>query len=282
VLYVAFGAQHLEEARLAALSVRRQMMDVEIALLTDAAGLEHTASQTAPPHVFDRILRAHACHPESFARLVHAEDAPESNRHYYNKILALQQTPFDRTLYLDTDTRMCAPLWELFTTLEAVEIAGAHTPTRFLDVGRRPPWFLPSHNTGVLAYRRNPGLFVEWRRLYVRQYVRDDYSDQSVFDELLWRTKVRHSSLPEEYNYRVSALAKLDGPVKVLHGRDHERLAAAERFVNHTTTVRLVLPEVGMIWIGDDGYEFLNFDDQDSGPILLRRQQLLLRLSHLL
>ena len=177
---------------------------------------------------------------------------------------------------------MHVALRELFLVLESADVAAAHTPTRVTRTPNDAAWFLPTHNTGVLAYSKNADFFCESRRLFVERYHEGQLSDQAVFDEALARTRIRVSSLPEEFNYRVSALAKLHGRVKVLHGRDHEKLAATEGFVNATERPRLVIPEVGVIWIEDGQYRFLSYDDQESGPITLRRQQLLLRLSHLL
>jgi hypothetical protein len=262
ILFIALGDQHVEEAGHAVERVREHMPDVEITVL--GAGDFPVVG------------------PQEFAALLGVENPPERQRAFYNKIVALEHTPYARTLFFDGDTRLAAPMYELFTVLDSFPIAAALTPTRVWTTDRQVPFYLPAHNTGLLAYRRERGFFKDWRKLFVEQYdARDpDHSDQSVFDRLLVKTRIGHASLPEEYNYRVSALAKVHGPVKLFHGRDHKKLAATEQFVNRVELERLVLPEVGMTWLDGDHYWFSSYDDPE--PVPLRRQQYLMRLSRLL
>lgn len=262
IVFFAMGEQHVAEANLAAERVREHMPEVEITVL---------GADDFP-----------VVGPEEFASLVGVENPPERQRAFYNKIVALEHTPYDRTIFLDGDTRMAAPMYELFTMLASFPVAAALTPTRRVTTDRHVRFFLPSHNTGLVAYRRDRKFFKKWLELFVAEYDPNDpdYSDQSVFDHLLVETKAGHASLPEEYNYRVSALAKLHGPVKLFHGRDHTKLAQTEWFVNRVEHERLVLPEVGMTWLDGDYYWFSSYDDPE--PLPLRRQQYLMRLSRLL
>jgi hypothetical protein len=278
IVYIAFGERYLSEVLEAVESVRRHMPGSRVALLTDHQPLDPLVSTA-----FDTIQTVTTADRAQFRALARSDDPPESHRAFYNKILALSQTPFEETVFLDSDTRVCAPIPELFSVLQSVDLAAAHTPTRALPLERHVGWFLPTHNTGVLAYRKSATdeFFETWRRFYIDRYRDGEYSDQSVFDRAVAKSSVRHSSLPEELNYRVSAFGKLHGPVKILHGRDQAKLSETETFVNRTYEARVVIPEVGMLWLRDGNYEFLSYDDQEE-PILLRRQQLLFRLSRLL
>jgi hypothetical protein len=260
ILYVALGDQFVAEAEEASQSARRHMPDVPVVMLGEDD--------------FPLVTRA------EFARLVEHPNPPASQWAWYNKILALTHSPFAHTLFLDTDTRVTAPLYDLLRITRRVDIAAAYTPTRSLLYRALGPneWWLPSHNTGVMAYGAVKSLFMAWLRYYIERFRSEqDYSDQSVFELALHETTTSYASLPEEFNYRVSMPAKLDGLVKVLHGRDHAKLAKTEWFVNRYECPRLVMPEVGMLWTDEGDYWWSSYDDPE--PVRLRREQVMLRLS---
>ncbi len=222
VIYVATGRRHLDEMLVSARSVRRHMPELPIFLYTDQTDL--------PEGIFSEVRRI------------------ETPRHsFIDKIAPLRETPFDRTLFLDTDTLIAAPVRDLFELLDRCELAVAHAPFRH-DRPFRTPNCFAELNTGVMAYRRTPGvdaLLVDWLRLYeaeVEETGKMD-SDQPAFREALYRSAVPFYVLPSEYNLRTVMPAAVGRcRVRILHGRaaDMEHI---ERQANASRSIRLFLPD---------------------------------------
>jgi len=223
ILYVATGARHLGETIASARSVRRHMPGVPIVLCTDQSGL--------PAGLFDEVRQI------------------ENPRHsFVDKIAPLCDTPFERTVFLDTDTIACAPFDDLFEILDRFDLAVAHAPFRH-DRPFVTPNCFAEVNTGVMAYKRGEivdALFRDWLRLYekeVSETGRMD-SDQPAFREALYRSPVSLYVLPSEYNLRTVMPAAVGRcKVRIIHGRGPD-MAAVERWVNASKSIRLFLPSV--------------------------------------
>ena len=95
VLYIAVGEAYVAEARQSAASVKAVMPDVPVTLIT---------SRPQPGTIFDRVIA------------ITQNDYRSTDR---ARLLLL--SPYERTLFLDTDTYVCAPVDELFTLLEKAD-----------------------------------------------------------------------------------------------------------------------------------------------------------------
>ncbi len=221
ILYIATGRRHLDEMLISARSVRRHMPGVPIVVSTDQDGL--------PDDLFDEIR-------------------PIANpRHsFIDKIAPLCDTPFERTIFLDTDTLACAPFPDLFEILDRFDLALAHAPYRH-DRPFVTPNCFAELNTGVLAYRRSPeviALFQDWLRLYEKEVSETGRmeSDQPAFREALYRSRLSSCVLPPEYNLRTVMPAAVGRcKVRIIHGRGPD-MAQLERWVNASQSIRLFLP----------------------------------------
>lgn len=179
VLFVATGETHVAAARAAASSVRKTNPDLGVALITEASD---------PGPEFGIVLPV---------------ERPRSR----SKVDALWRTPFARTLYLDTDTRVRGDLSDLFRVLERFDIGAAQVvhahKTRYQRKWRADiPAAFPQHNGGVILYRSTPMVidFLEsWRTAYDEAGIG---ADQVTFRELLWNSDLRICSLPARYNTR--------------------------------------------------------------------------------
>lgn len=166
---------------------------------------------------------------------------------FADKIAPLGQTPFEETVFLDTDTYLCQPVPELFELLARCDIAMAHAPMR--TTGRVPvPAAFSEFNTGVIAYRANRkilDLFSQWLTYHADQVVlTDDPCDQPALRRALWESEARLSVLPPEYNFRfVLPSFAGRGPVKILHGR-HSDMAALAARINGSGSPRVFLPRL--------------------------------------
>ena len=163
---------------------------------------------------------------------------------YRDKLLWMGRSPYDQTLFLDTDTYVCDDVSELFDLLGAFDMALTHDRAfrdNFPpDVG--VPHAFREFNTGVVVYRRTPetGVFFdECLRLY-DELARRPGTPQFVPDQMPFRVAAFHSrlriaTLTFEYNCRFPYFGYTNGRVKLLHGREFlssfsapelERLAA--------------------------------------------------------
>ena len=134
LLYVATGPRFLAEAADSALASRAWLGSRPVAIVTDQPREATTLG------LFDRVM-----------------PHPAPCRSYRDKIRPLLQLPFARTLFLDTDARLTAPVDGLFAALGRAHLAAAHAPVR------RPqgwwdanvPALFPELNSGVLLLRRS-------------------------------------------------------------------------------------------------------------------------------
>ncbi len=200
VIYVATGTEYAALAVASAESLRAQEPGLAIDLFTDvpdAPGLD----------VFHRV------HP-----------VPES--HPRAKLDCLPLSRFARTLFLDSDTRVLAPLGDLFGLLDRFDLALAHDVRRRSglvreDGGMGTPYAFPQMNSGVMLYRRSPAMMdflVEWGRCYRAE---GELRDQITLKRLLWESDLRFYVLPPEFNLRrvtmLDAWEPLDVVPTILH-----------------------------------------------------------------
>lgn len=213
VIYVATGADYVDLARASATSLRAVEPDMPIDLFTDdpaAAGLG----------MFDQV---HAV----------ARD------HARAKLECMAQTRFQRTLFLDADTLVLAPLGDLFDLLARFECALAHDVRRasaLIREGRdhATPYAFPQLNSGVMLYRRSDvmlAFLAEWARRYHASGVA---RDQIILKDLLWESDLRFYVLPPEFNLRrvtmLDAWEPLDARPTIAHSHrfmDHMRVGGA-------------------------------------------------------
>ena len=108
VVYVATGSKFVDEALISVRSVKKQMPDLSVSLFTD---LHEFVSM--PPAGVDSVFLL-----------------TEVTQSCLDKMYPLVETPYEKTLFLDTDTYMCDRVDELFEVLEKYDIAAAHPPFR--------------------------------------------------------------------------------------------------------------------------------------------------------
>ena len=228
VIYVATGPAYVAEALVSAASVKRHMPDLPITLYTDRS--------VTSPHV-DEVVRFDA-------------DG------YFSRIPRLASSPYERRLFLDSDTYVCArELTHRLTCWTAFDIAVAHAPLRAIyEVAGVPDGF-PEYNAGVILFRPSPkvqAVFAAWaanvRRIsgagpaagvrWVCPVDRRIWShDQGALRQALYGSNLRIATLPPEYNCRFSVPGFVDGPVRILHGRGLD-LPAVAAAINSTSVRR--------------------------------------------
>ncbi|MCT4558255.1 MAG: hypothetical protein N4A61_09365 [Pelagimonas sp.] len=198
VLYIAWGAAHVDVARRSAASVKASNPELGTAIY--CAADDDTSG-------FDQAFVV----PEGLAR---------------PKVDLLPDSPFDETLYLDNDTLVRQDLGSLFDLLQKFEICGAHVmlwhrPRHNKKWKHDVPESFPEINCGVLLYRkseRTTSFFRDWSAAFVEAGFR---VDQVTFRELLWQSDINFYVFPPQFNKRIFEASELiysDQPrARILH-----------------------------------------------------------------
>jgi hypothetical protein len=214
VIYVAIGSKHANEAYLSARSVQRTMPGIPMTLFTDQV----------PPHgLFENVIKI--------------EDAKLG---FACKIRPMAMSPYEETLFLDTDTFMCNPCEDIFWPLQRHDIAIAHEVYRNEYSFESFPGSFPSLNTGVIVFRKNDkttGFFKSWEENHLNYFLYKRSEDQPSFRHTLFNSNLSHYILPAEYNFRTNYPIVLGGFAKamIIHDRSPNLDRLAERLGKSTS-----------------------------------------------
>jgi len=224
VLYVATGKRFVEESHRSLLSIRRLHKDLEACLYTDKESAELSICRD-----FDEVKIL---------------ESPTFT--WLDKIKPLKDTPYYKTLFLDTDTLVIADILEIFEALDHFDLGYAHASFRSWDgYDFGIPLCFAEPNSGMILYRNNDkfGDFVDrWFELYKEQLDNEEgYGpDQPSFRAILYRSNLELFVLPPEYNWRTIFPGFAGGgcKVKILHGRE-PTLSYAEKKINLSLKPRI-------------------------------------------
>lgn len=253
VLYLASGREYIDQAITSAASVKRHHEDLPITIYTD-----HRINAD----VFDTV-----------------RTLDESITHMGESLLNSDQIPYERTLYLDADTLVCADISGVFDMLDRVDIALAHDEART----RWPralydrndieiPHAFTEFNTGVMAFRDAPvveELFQRWDEYYesfhwdLSDPTADGGPNQPSLRLALWEHDIDIGTLLPEYNVMLHTSGRFSGPVRILHaGLSDTNLAEFEKCINRTVDTRVaILDEEPCRVIRDEPYQRSNLDE---------------------
>jgi hypothetical protein len=148
---------------------------------------------------------------------------------FFDKARLMAESPYEQTVFIDTDIFVLEPFPELFAMLDRFDCALTHEEyvnTDWDNQYPRPdiPVSFPEFNTGLMAYRRSPAtcaLFKEWGELYrafLNQHPGKRINDQPFFRVAAYFGEAKIATLSREYNCKFRGQGYLNGPVKLLHG----------------------------------------------------------------
>ena len=155
------------------------------------------------------------------------------------RLHGIRATPFDRTLFLDTDCWLVDTVPELFEVLDNFDLAVALSVWRRVYQIDVPACFYDV-DLGVLAYRNCDGfqeLLNDWERRFLRDYERMGgksleavpfFHSQPSFTEALYHSNLKSAVLGDEYNWQGTGYAQ--HKVKIVHKRPSPEEAA--RIIN--------------------------------------------------
>lgn len=168
-----------------------------------------------------------------------------SGNPYADKIANMRRSPFERTLYLDSDTYVLDEIVHVLALLDHYDLAVAFAPGyRGLEDPAVPKGF-HEFNTGVLAWRRSErtdAFLASWQETYEAWLEHDAFlgaraaslsgrADQPAFRRCAWEHELSVFVLPAEYNFRLGFPATVVDRVRVIHG-EHPDLEALGRRLN--------------------------------------------------
>jgi hypothetical protein len=151
--------------------------------------------------------------------------------HIRAKVDYINLSPFNKTLYLDSDTLPLFNLSDVFDALDYVDLCICHDFSRKRENiarGIQPygdiPRSLPEVNGGVFAYKATDevsSFFKVWREYFYKYFVETNGWDQPSLRAALYESKVRFSIMPDEYNTRTEKILKKNIEAKDIVGKDY-------------------------------------------------------------
>lgn len=168
-----------------------------------------------------------------------------SDNPFIDRITHMRNSPFERTIFLDSDTFVAGDITSVLRLLDRYDVAVAHAPGyRGLSDPDVPSAFY-EFNCGVLAWRTNErtaALLANWQKTYVAWLRESPFpgagnmqirvgtpsNDQPAFRRCAWKSGVHVIVLGPEYNFRLNYRLTIVEQVRIVHGRhdDYERLVA--------------------------------------------------------
>lgn len=216
VLFIATGQKYIDEAIPAAKSCKATN-NYPIALITDSLNYQ------LPQGIFDQVI------------------LKEAKYSYIDKLL-IKYSPFEQTIFLDTDTYVCDKLDDLFRILDfrefAIHQADEGYEFEMEDVSNAMPEF----NTGVIAFKLTSNvkkLIDDWRLAFdTNTKIK---TDQYHLRKTLYESEVKFAIFSSAYNFIIYYPNFIIQKVKVVHGRPFEllpKIAADLNNIRHSEAWR--------------------------------------------
>jgi hypothetical protein len=167
---------------------------------------------------------------------------------FVEKIRNMARSPFERSLFLDTDTYVTHHVRHIFQLLDKYDMAAAFAPGSRGAPDLEVPVAFYEFNTGVVGWRANQetaAFFTGWLEAYEELGDERPFTplhgsgfEQPAFRRCAWRHAMRIAVLGPEYNYRTHMPGCVVAKVRIIHGRvpDFEEVAEVlNRDVNPRT-----------------------------------------------
>lgn len=184
---------------------------------------------------------------------------------YLSKVIGLQYSPYDETIFLDSDTFICGYIDDLFDLLEYADFSTTIESKRHTTSNKNLLLYniMPEFNTGVILYKSNQimmKIFKDWFQQCIEWNIKNDMPG---FREAVLQNfkEVKYSVLPDEYNlHGLKTMVVIEGDVKIIHERlgfdinsltpHYQSLKKMDRLakkLNRFTYKRMYLSHIGLI-----------------------------------
>ena len=189
VVYIATGKNFIKEIKISAESLKRHNPDLHVTAFVDSS-LESEFVDDV------KIISANHIRP---------------------KVDFIDQTPYDETIFLDTDTIIDYSIMDMFDLLANFDFGITHCIARkrkkysnLMPEYRDIPYAFSECNTGVFVFKNNKvvqELFKKWKRNFYKYYNVCPW-DQASFRISFWQScleGLKSYIFPVEYNIRSKA-----------------------------------------------------------------------------
>jgi len=266
-LYITCTKKLLEEAALSSRSLRKALPTAHITLFTNK--LEDVPTN----HEFNHI------------EIKSMKKQQNLMSGFHGKVQFISDSPYDKTLFLDSDTYICEDPSGAFKLLDYFDLLQVPAPGESLARDIEPPYNkiegASMYNCGVLFFSKNyktSNLFNIWKQFYFNQkpgktWLKDKprFREQHPYFQAFLRSECRIHALNSIWNFRVGSHLTLKGKVKIIHGRGIKRTShrkfvkvpfteaqyeALKNIVNITDESRLWDPRTKCIIRKGKSYEF--------------------------
>lgn len=243
-LYIAIGEMFRYEAERSCRSLKR-FTQFPACLVTDDSNFTST----------------------QFDQIIYVENI---GRSFEVKITGMQLSPYDKTVFLDSDTFICNPIDDIFELLDYFDMAttlemNGHSTgfwTQYQpNYQLKLKGVLHEFNTGVVGFNKNEDVvkFLEtWLQIHRELNM---YADMPTFREAYLKYPVRIGILPHEYNLTgIKSMVIVYGKVRVIHDRlgekwnnlrshmaDFDYMDKFAKRINRIDYKRLIVPYIGAI-----------------------------------
>jgi hypothetical protein len=194
ILYIATGEDYRREAIVSAQSVRNEMPSIRIGIIADSR---------PSTDVFDDVIIIE-----------------EPDYSFTDQIHHLSDSPYDRTIYLDTDIHVEDSISELYRLLDEFDIGLAHAQGGTSWEVDGVPASFPEYNSGVVIYNTDiiDGFSEDWLKNYAVTN-EDRPQNQPSLRKTLYESDLRIATLPREYNCMYRQPGHVNSLIKIFHGR---------------------------------------------------------------
>jgi hypothetical protein len=222
IVYVAWGRQFVQEAINSAWHVKKYMSDPITLITPEPVDLEHP---------FDTIIQIPA-------------------KGTYRDKICMCLSPYDHTIFLDTDTCIMDTLDELYELLERFDLVyQSQGPSRHYVIPGMPMDGFEEPSAGLIAWRKNQktaNLFEIWDAEYSVQEVENGSGawDQRSLRAAVWKSNVQIYNLGSHWQLYSFQAGIFRNTVRMVHGRGrHARLATS--YCNQSLEPRIYIPGIG-------------------------------------
>lgn len=232
-LYIATGnRKYLVEAFKSAESLRKVESEAKIALIADSQIIKNEEALTS---MFDDIIIEEP--------IKYSENDWKNGLCY--KVKQMYLSPYDKTIFVDTDTYFTDTFKEIFRILNYYDLCIAHAPNDMDGIydGDISINGYQGYNSGIVCFRKNQNiseLFDTWvDKILNRNYK----TDQGALMEALLFSNCKIYVLRNNYNCRSIFLNKIIGKVVLIHGR-HKNIEKIAKRINYSHGDRVWLPHL--------------------------------------
>ena len=152
------------------------------------------------------------------------------NLHVRSKVDYITLSPFDNTIYLDTDIIVVKEIDELFNLLDNFDILATLDTARKrenisqeIEEYKKIPYSFGEVNSGLLCFNKfaKEKILINWPKIFYKYIKESGGWDQPSLRILLWKFKASLYILPPEFNIRSKKLLEKVKENKSIFGGDH-------------------------------------------------------------